>query len=218
MHFGDAETADLISTVYFYEPVANYEALLDKDGPFRLPLPNHIVSMLNETFNFEVPRVANEVPRGLIVQLVQHVRDMVLDWALELARAGVMGEGLGFSQDERARANSAHITIGTFNGSFSTGSVTGANARINQASSDSSTNIVSTASIFGEIAQAVRAQVSDGTARDAMLNANSAMEAASNPATLLSAYNGFISAAANHMTVVAPFLPTLGTLLGSATS
>ena len=218
VHFGDAETADLISTVYFYEPVANYEALLDKDGPFRLPLPNHIVSMLNETFNFEVPRVANEVPRGLIVQLVQHVRDMVLDWALELARAGVTGEGLGFTPDERARASSAHISIGTFNGSFSTGNVTGANARINQASTDSSTNIVSTNSIFGQIARAVQSQVADPTSRDAILHANSVMEAASDHASLLSAYNGFISAAANHMTVVAPFLPALGAILGSGMS
>lgn len=218
VHFGDAGTADLISTVHFYEPIANYEALLDKDGPFRLPLPNHIVSMLNETFNFEVPRVSNEVPRGLIVQVVQHVRDMVLDWALELARAGVTGEGLGFSPDERAKATGAHISIGTFHGSFNTGDAVGPNPRINQGSTDNSTNTATTHSVFYEVEQAVRAQIVDRHFRDAILAANSDMEAASDAATLLSAYNRFIAAAANHMTVIVPFLPALGALLGGHTT
>lgn len=139
---------------------------------------------------------------------------MVLDWALELARAGVTGDGLGFSPDERARASGAHISIGTFHGSFNTGDAVGANPRINQGSTDNSTNVATIHSVFSEVELAVRAQVANQRSRDAILKANSEMEVASDPTTLLSAYNRFIAAAANHMTVIVPFLPALGAMLG----
>jgi hypothetical protein len=213
VHFRDASAADLISTVYFYEPIANYEALLDKDGPFTLPIPNHLVSKLNETFKFDVPRMANEVPRGLIVQVVQHVRDMVLDWALELARAGVTGDGLGFSNDERVRANSAHISIGTFQGSFNTGSVNGENARINQASSDQSTNVVNSGNVFSEVRLALQGASLSPEKMKEVDTLLFEMSVAKDKTSFAKAYQSFVGAIADHITVVAPFLPQITELL-----
>jgi hypothetical protein len=215
IHFGDPRLADVVGSIHFYEPIANYEALLEKgEGPFQLPLPNEIVARLNQTFQFDVPRVANNIARGSIVQIVQHVRDMVLDWALELARAGVTGEGLSFTADERQRASGAHISIGTFHGSFNSGDALGANSRINQASTDSSNNATAENSVFGNLEQAVRTHVSDPQARDAILEANEEMRSSRNRRSMLAAYNRFISAASDHMGVIAPFLPALGNLIG----
>jgi hypothetical protein len=214
IHFADPKTADVVGSLNFFEPIASYEALLDNgEGPFQLPLPNQAVAALNETFQFDVPRVSNNVPRGVIVQIVQHVRDMVLNWALELARAGVTGEGLGFTPAERQRATGAHITIGTFHGSFNAGDAVGANSRINQGSHDSSTNIAANQSVFGDIEHAVRTHVLDLAARDAILGANNEMRASADRSAMLAAYNRFIAAAADHMGVIAPFLPALGSLL-----
>jgi hypothetical protein len=216
IHFGDPAFGDLVATVNFVEPVANYEALLDKgEGPFQMPLSMELVALLNETLSIQVPRVVNNIARGTIVQIVQRVRDMVLDWALELARAGVTGEGIRFSNDERERATGAHISIGTFHGSFNSGDAVGANPRINQGSSDHSTNAASENSVFGNIEQAVRAEVDDPVVKAKLCAANDAMRTAKDSSSFLAAYNRFVGAAADHMTVIGPYLPALTALIST---
>jgi hypothetical protein len=119
IHFPNAGIADAISKVAFFEPIANYEAALagENDG-FKIPLSNEIVSTINESLNVPVPRISNSIPRGLLVRIVERVRDLVLNWALELQRIGITGDGLGFTASERQAAQGAHISIGTFHGSF----------------------------------------------------------------------------------------------------
>jgi hypothetical protein len=213
--FEDPSFADTVATIHFRDPIANYEALLDKgEGGLQIPLPNQVVAALNESFQFDVPRFSNNIARGTIVQIVQRVRDMVLDWALELSRAGITGDGLGFSAGERERASGAQISIGTFQGSFNTGDSVGTNSRINQGSTDSSVNNVSNNNVFGLVEQAVKMQVSDPVAREAILYANDEMRTATDSPSILAAYNRFISAAADHMGVIGPFLPALSNLLG----
>ena len=77
--------------------------------------------------------VALFLSRGSIVAIVDHVRNMVLDWALDLERAGIRGEGLAFSATEQKRAEAAPLNI----------QIDGANARLNFGSIDNSTNAVS---------------------------------------------------------------------------
>jgi AbiTii len=44
------------------------------------------------------------VEASQIAGLLQHVRDILLDWTLEMEKQGVLGEGLTFSAEERAKS------------------------------------------------------------------------------------------------------------------
>ena len=122
----DPGLADTVATVYFLEPVSNYEDLLASGkGPFRMPTPREAEQALISTFGLSANQIANNIPRSYLVRIVQQVRNLVLDWALELARTGINGDGLTFSEEEREVVKDAHITIGSFQGTFNTGDAGG---------------------------------------------------------------------------------------------
>ena len=64
------------------------------------------------------------------VAIVDHVRNLVLDWALGLEKAGITGEGLAFTPKERQQAAASHVEI----------NIEGPNARLNFGSTDFSSN------------------------------------------------------------------------------
>ncbi|MBA1139497.1 hypothetical protein [Mesorhizobium neociceri] len=93
--------------------------------------------------------------------------------------------------------------------------VTGSNSRVNVNSSDNSHNVVVDHSVFGNVRTAIESGVSNEADRTALLALVSTMEAASGDRnSYLKAYQNFIAAAANHVTVIAPFLAGLAALLG----
>lgn len=216
VHFQNGELGEMISKCELRESIASYEAILAQNsdqGMVRLELRTELVALLNQTFKFDVPRVANRLSTGTLVGVVNHVRNMVLDWSLELAAAGITGDGLSFSNEEKAKASNAHITIGTFNGSFNAGDISGQNARLNQGSTDNSFNLIETTTVFDQIEAAVVSGVSNPEERDKLVAATHSLRKATTTEGKLNAYNGFIQSAANHMTVVAPFLPALAALI-----
>lgn len=48
------------------------------------------------------------IPRNVVVVILEQVKRTVLEWALKLEEAGVVGDGLAFSSDEKDAAK--HIT------------------------------------------------------------------------------------------------------------
>ncbi len=211
IQFGSHTTADLVGKILFHEPIGNYDAILQNgEGPFYLDIPNELLSLLNQTLSYAVPRIANQVGRGLIVSIVEHVRDMVLDWALELARAGVTGDGLKFSSAEREAASVAQITIGEFHGSFNTGNASGSGSAISQTTSTPQS--AEREKLFDDIAEAIK-RVEGTTDRQNLIAANAAMRAANERPAFIEAYQRFSNVAADHITILAPFLPALAGLL-----
>ncbi|SFB10799.1 hypothetical protein SAMN03159496_01906 [Rhizobium sp. NFR07] len=93
--------------------------------------------------------------------------------------------------------------------------VSGSNARVNLNSTDNSSNIVNNNRVFSELRAAISEHVSDDSARVLLLNSVDDMDAAkADKPNFLNAYQHFIATAADHITVVAPFLPALAPLLG----
>ena len=91
----------------------------------------------------------------------------------------------------------------------------GPNTRVNIQSSDSSTNVVSVESavLFDNLREAIQKSSLDSTvARQLIQNVN-AMQPAVGTKTFGERYKEFIAVAADHMTLVAPFLPALRQLL-----
>jgi hypothetical protein len=96
--------------------------------------------------------------------------------------------------------------------------IVGDHAKVNVNSTDNSTNTVTTnsATLFTEMLKAV-SQIATKSERETIAATISAMSAAQErqDRTFLSKYQDFMSAAANHMTIFAPFLPALSKLIGS---
>lgn len=116
-------------------------------------------------------------------------------------------EWVRMKEAERAEAERAKHTI----------HVSGPNSRVNINSSDHSTNTVVGDSIFREIYKALDESVHNDAARAHLKMLVSAMESAPNKQSFTASYQAFIASAADHITVLTPFLPALTNLLGSFT-
>jgi hypothetical protein len=91
----------------------------------------------------------------------------------------------------------------------------GENSRVNIRSSDQSLNIsnVTSEQLFVNLREHINENVLDQTDRGELLERVSALEKATDKQTFLERYQAFIGAAANHMTLIAPFVPALTQLL-----
>ena len=91
----------------------------------------------------------------------------------------------------------------------------GSNARVNIQSSDSSTNVVSVESavLFDKLREAIQKYSLDSTVVQQLIKNVNAMESAVGTTTFGERYKEFVAVAADHMTLVAPFLPALKQLL-----
>jgi hypothetical protein len=93
--------------------------------------------------------------------------------------------------------------------------LSGPNARVNFGSHDHSQNIVSGDNVFVELREKVQTALSDSAERARLLALIENMEKSRNDrSAFTSAYQSFVSSAANHMTLIAPFLPAITQLLG----
>ena len=93
--------------------------------------------------------------------------------------------------------------------------VTGPNARVNIQSADSSTNVVSgqSTTVFDGVRDAINSSSLDENSTRPIVQSVDAMETAVGTKEFAKRYQEFIAAAAEHMTLVAPFLPALTQLM-----
>lgn len=83
--------------------------------------------------------------------------------------------------------------------------------RVNVNSTDSSTNVVTVSrdQIFARMREAITAGVPAGWEQDSILDRLTALESAQNSPVFAKTYAELISVAANHLTLLTPFLPAL---------
>ena len=67
--------------------------------------------------------------------------------------------------------------------------------------------------IFSQLIEVLRLQVGQAKARDELIGLVEEMRRGSNAGTFKDAYQKFVTAAAEHITIIAPFLPALTQLL-----
>ena len=91
--------------------------------------------------------------------------------------------------------------------------VSGNNARVNIASTDNSTNTVTETTTFTDMRKVISDGVSDSNHRTTLLAAVDDMEKNQKTPGFVAAYQNFIGVAADHLTLLMPFLPILATLL-----
>jgi len=93
--------------------------------------------------------------------------------------------------------------------------ITGPNARVNINSTDLSANVVNISSetLFVELRKVLSDGIADHNRLSALLARVADLEAKRGKPTFLASYRAFMAAAADHMTLLAPFLPALAQLL-----
>lgn len=91
--------------------------------------------------------------------------------------------------------------------------VSGENARVNLHSIDNSTNTVNHSGVFADLIGAIEGSVKDASEKAVLIDGVKGMENAKGTRSFNAAYSSFISAAANHIAVISPFLPALSTYL-----
>ncbi len=94
--------------------------------------------------------------------------------------------------------------------------VSGPNARVNIHSTDNSTNISNSGSLFGDLRTALETGIDDPAYRRELLAVVDRMETSQSDASgFATAFQNFVALSANAMTIVTPFLPQLAALLAS---
>jgi hypothetical protein len=91
----------------------------------------------------------------------------------------------------------------------------GHNARANINSTDNSNNEVveNSEKVFSELAEVLRQNVDQQDARTELIRLVEEMRLGARAGTFTEKYRNFMAAAADHMTIIAPFLPALSQLL-----
>jgi hypothetical protein len=94
----------------------------------------------------------------------------------------------------------------------------GDNSRVNMNSHDQSVNIVTTSGdqIFASLKREITSHIPAGNGQDEILDRLAQLEKAQSSPTFAQRYTEFISVAADHMTLIAPFVPALTEMLQNA--
>ncbi|QKC95926.1 AbiTii domain-containing protein [Mesorhizobium sp. NZP2298] len=152
----DQEVNDLLSRCDTKQSLSSLEDTISRSkGHVEMPLPASIINSLNRDMRVKFGRMAVHLSISQVQSVVDSVRNLILDWAIGLEKAGISGEGFSFNDSERTLAREAAVTyninsIGTFAGNMGTGNTAG----------DISVTLSSTSQIL-EIVRKIRESVPD---------------------------------------------------------
>jgi hypothetical protein len=217
---GDPHMVEILSSRPVRDSISSLEALVDKSargdgGSITISLPQELINSINEANGVGYHDIALHIGDNAFVAIIDRVRNIVFDWALDLEKAGITGEGISFTMAEKEKATSANITIGEVHGNVHAGDFTGGQQRNYSASTDNSVNVSDSSDVFSEASEAIKSGVTDTSAQAELLSLLESMKSAKNKPEFPSLYTKFIQAAGDHMKVVGPFIGAFTALLAS---
>lgn len=209
---GDPESIAEISLHWFREPVGALESLLT------LPGDRLVVSIDMDVAKLLAANGMNgnysiHFSKNVVVSIADAVRNLILDWAINLESEGILGEGVSFTVDEKQKAaqSAPNIQINNY-GHYHQGDTHGHQNRTTVNGVDASTNSL-TIDVFEQLQSAVTNNIDNAADREALLELIKQMNEKKGTGGFKEAYTSFLVSAANHMTVIAPFLPALAAYL-----
>lgn len=130
IYIKDEKIMELVSEARISQSIASIQDLIEHsaEGVMHFPVDPARVAAINSMLNFETPRIVVQIGRGSIVSIVDAVRNMVLDWAIEMEKKGVLGDGMSFDFKEKIQAQHVMNTFnisnnGNFFGSIGDGNI-----------------------------------------------------------------------------------------------
>ena len=202
---GNAAIRTALSNRPLHQSLSSIEDLLSRpeDGIFWFPYSEPLNSQILDMNRGIIRSAGLQMDGSRLRDVVDSVRDRILTWALSMEKAGVTGAGMSFTPSEqKAAANVTNIFYGD-------------NARINQNSTDNSTNTVVHGNLFGDLKTRILAGVADPTEQAKLVAAVEEMEIEQGKPGYAAAYGKFVALAANHIQIVQPFLEGLTGMLSN---
>lgn len=184
--------------------LARLEGLLDGYELHRVPLDEQLAARtVSEVMNhmsallIEAAQMVSDVDRGGVFTPEQFAEQLKI--ACKESRQSVMvrTERRRLKPKEAAAVNIVYQVSGY--------------GRVNVGSTDNSVNVITVSQdeIFAKIRNEITTQIPAGESQRNLLERLTALEAAQNSPSFAERYAELISVAANHMTLLAPFLPAL---------
>jgi hypothetical protein len=121
--FGDVEIERMVCEHPIGNSIREIEHLLETPGEPSIALSGRQVEMLCQMASMPTLPISVFFSRGSFVSILDTVRNKVLDWSLSLQMDGIMGEGMSFRPEEKARVSGKGDTynigsIGSFAGNL----------------------------------------------------------------------------------------------------
>ena len=111
----DAELSQLVEHAKVFEPVAEIEHLLHESEDYlQKEIPQGQSQALGALFQFDTMYTLM-VSRSEFEGLLQHIRQRILEWALQLEEEGILGNDIQFSEEEKRTAQSTAVQSWTTN-------------------------------------------------------------------------------------------------------
>lgn len=127
MLISNQQDEDMLSTVHIRAPITELALAYDNPGstmvfPLSTEFSNQLQNNQPDFLRFPIVR---RITQSKMLNVVEHIRNRLLSWSLELEQQGILGENLQFSQQDKVRApmttNNFH-----FNGNINNAGVIGA--------------------------------------------------------------------------------------------
>jgi len=105
IQFPDTKTADIYSEAYIGWALGAIEETVREPsgGNYAFPYRPEEKIAIQQSLRFRVD-VQISIQRAQLWNVVEQVRNLILNWSLELEKAGVLGEDMHFSEQERGDA------------------------------------------------------------------------------------------------------------------
>ena len=146
---GNAQLITMISQAHINQPIAGIEELVTREhhrsDMLLLPyLPHQLEVLYSLVGTNQFAQMGIQLSTGQLADILDRVRNLVLDWSLELERQGIVGNEIGFNAHDKDLAHdksvNIHIgTIGNYSGPLHA-AAEGPNARVNVDATDKSKN------------------------------------------------------------------------------
>jgi hypothetical protein len=125
----DKDFAERFSTAHIGTPISGIESQIRSapKAPLIYQYPPAVAEGLNKSNRGQISQCGVLFNAQQLVPIVEVVRTLVLEWSIEMERAGITGSSdTSFSEEEKNRAQSTPVTIhigqiGTFTGNLGVG-------------------------------------------------------------------------------------------------
>lgn len=122
----DKELYDLLTSVHINNPISMLVEFAKNDSTLHSDLPANITHFLQEAADIDF-RIAWCISPAQLINIFSNIKTKILDWALQLEKNNILGDGLLFSFEEKREAAGMTVNnINNFNGSVSNSGAIGA--------------------------------------------------------------------------------------------
>lgn len=211
--FGDAKMIAMMSFVTMKEPISSIEALCRSEGDnVAVAVDSVFTEMLQQSEAFHERTFYVAFGKNVLFSILDSVRNLILDWAVALEQQGILGEGITFTVAEKEKAAAAGVTIhiGSLRGGFHQANVSGDN---NRTSVTSDQSIHSNSGVLHRLSAAIESNVTEVGDKEAMLALVEQMKKEQGKPGFKLPLSDLMEYAANYVTVLGPFLPSLAKML-----